>query len=577
MRILLPLLAAIFWTACSAPDHAEQSSPDVIGGEPAQRDYDYFAGIADTESEFVFCGGTFISSSVVVTAAHCVDDNRRNLQVWRGLKDLNEMGQGQAFPVVAVAVHPNYDPMASNHDIALLFLDPDLTVGLQDPTAVRLPTRKLAVGTAMKVVGFGNTTSFGYYRNTRLMEVEVPLVGDANCSEAYPVLDKAQSICAGIMQTGGRDSCQGDSGGPLFIEQDGFVELFGVVSYGYGCAQPGNPGVYSDVRYFTEWIKATIAEMEDEDESAVLQLTDRYCYSGMNQHTVSSLPGLGYLEHTTSYEINSFHNAKPGKELSAKLQPRNLCDSTTLGGAPISVDLSETEPPELTITVDGQQFQTEFTATRKTTMTCESNSYEYFYYGSFDYFEVTNGSQVFLGYSETPPTFDEIDITNSCTIDDVTVGSAFWPEGQQNVGFIIFAGDPSRSKIFRLSKTGDHFQVKMPTNYTQVSDQSAIVEFINNPDYPNSIFTWQLSCSDDFILTDRDRVDWSATLNSVDGSFTVQFEYPTTVVNSMIPSGESKTFLIKTGAAASALEMNPDLIRACTFNSIPLELSVTAT
>lgn len=56
-------------------------------------------------------------------------------------------------------------------------------------------------------------------------------------------------ICAGLM-SGGKDSCQGDSGGGLICED----RLAGIVSWGFKCALPNYPGIYTNVYRYKDWI-----------------------------------------------------------------------------------------------------------------------------------------------------------------------------------------------------------------------------------------------------------------------------------------------------------------------------------
>uniref|UniRef100_A0A182LYV2 Vitamin K-dependent protein C n=1 Tax=Anopheles culicifacies TaxID=139723 RepID=A0A182LYV2_9DIPT len=85
----------------------------------------------------------------------------------------------------------------------------------------------------------------------RLQEVHVPILANEEChnqTQYFRFQINDRMMCAGIPE-GGKDSCQGDSGGPMHVfdaEANRFV-IAGVVSWGFGCAQPRFPGIYARV------------------------------------------------------------------------------------------------------------------------------------------------------------------------------------------------------------------------------------------------------------------------------------------------------------------------------------------
>jgi len=96
-----------------------------------------------------------------------------------------------------------------------------------------------------------------------LQEVDVSLMSEQYCVDnsymSSSQLDNSM-FCAGELDNdgngltdGGKDSCQGDSGGPLICEHNGIPFLTGVVSWGFGCADEGAPGVYGDVSIVKDW------------------------------------------------------------------------------------------------------------------------------------------------------------------------------------------------------------------------------------------------------------------------------------------------------------------------------------
>lgn len=66
-------------------------------------------------------------------------------------------------------------------------------------------------------------------------------------------------MCAGGEE--GKDACVGDGGGPLMCpmpKEDNRYFQAGIVSWGIGCGLKNVPGVYTDVRVISEWIKTEL-------------------------------------------------------------------------------------------------------------------------------------------------------------------------------------------------------------------------------------------------------------------------------------------------------------------------------
>ena len=107
-----------------------------------------------------------------------------------------------------------------------------------------------------------NSSNLDGMNSNVLKYVSVPLITNEKCVQPHtnyqPYQLTSNMVCAGIKE-GGKDSCQNDSGGPLVVPRssnDASAIIYGVVSWGVGCAKPNNPGVYARVAKYLDWIQS---------------------------------------------------------------------------------------------------------------------------------------------------------------------------------------------------------------------------------------------------------------------------------------------------------------------------------
>jgi len=222
----------------------------IVGGEPAPAGrFPYYAHFDPPA-----CGATLIHSDIVLSAAHCCPALSCGL-----LLDEIDVGEGTSATIESYVVHPQYDAPTSENDMMIMKLTApsDIT-----PVAYNTQSSVPADNDELTVIGFGATSSGGPSSDV-LLQVTVNYVPNDECNDDYnpdaTITD--DMLCAADT---GEDSCQGDSGGPIFNADDGTGDIVGVVSWGFGCADPLYPGVYARVSYFQDWIEEAICCMSDD-------------------------------------------------------------------------------------------------------------------------------------------------------------------------------------------------------------------------------------------------------------------------------------------------------------------------
>ena len=259
-RDLAPLALAISLALLSAACMAEFDGSDLDDESLATDSYEIVGGVQAPIETRPFqavvlpgpylCGGAIIQDNWIVTAAHCVVGISASSITVRVGSDYYYTG-GTTRNVVKNIIHPYFNSNTMTHDIALLKLG--IPVPLADPgvATIAMGSTIPADGATVKVSGYG-TSSSGGELTPYLMKAALQVVSYSQANQAYGGTLTATMFAAAAP---GKDSCQGDSGGPLTFNG----QLVGIVSFGYGCADPDFPGIYTRVPYFKNWILNQIA------------------------------------------------------------------------------------------------------------------------------------------------------------------------------------------------------------------------------------------------------------------------------------------------------------------------------
>ncbi|XP_049860229.1 trypsin delta-like [Schistocerca gregaria] len=213
----------------------------IVGGEPVDiSQYPWQVSIQLMGGHY--CGGSIISSTWVLSAAHCFYGSRASEFSVRAGTSIRESG-GSVYQTADIQMHEDFSYFTGDYDVAVVSISGSFSFDGNVQT-VSLGTADIDAGTSVTITGWG-ALDYTQVLPEQLQAVTTVIVARRDCNIYYLGGITENMICAGEY---GRGACNGDSGGPLVVGST----QYGIVSMGY-CAQ-GIPEVYASVVALRSWI-----------------------------------------------------------------------------------------------------------------------------------------------------------------------------------------------------------------------------------------------------------------------------------------------------------------------------------
>ena len=232
----------------------------IVGGVPAKKSQFPFQAallMKVTGSPFL-CGGSLISSTRVLTTAHCTKD-ASSATVMLGSVNIFEYDENQVrfdVPESGIISHPDYDPKTLQNDLGMIKF-PNSVVFDKTIRPIDLPKGSDDfVGENGVASGWGDF-DFTNQISPILRYANLKVIENSECRNEFPDIIYDSTMCASDI--GNVGTCHGDSGGPFTVRRIGLRILVGITSFGSEseCGN-GHPTAFVRISSFIPWILSNI-------------------------------------------------------------------------------------------------------------------------------------------------------------------------------------------------------------------------------------------------------------------------------------------------------------------------------
>ncbi|XP_011505736.1 PREDICTED: chymotrypsin-2-like [Ceratosolen solmsi marchali] len=223
----------------------------IVGGDNVHiRQIPYQVALKNYTTNQLIGGGTIISASHVLTAAHCIYNKfLSDIRIYSGINSI--LSRKYESRIIHVHIYEGFTGKEEDygsyiHDIAVIFLDEPLELGTFR-NKVNLPRRPAYVGQKGVVSGWGFTSYPSNALSATLQKATMEVIDSDLCSDLLVINILDTQLCA--FKRRGIGACRGDSGGPLISNG----EIIGIASFVVPCAT-GVPDVYTRVYEYNSFI-----------------------------------------------------------------------------------------------------------------------------------------------------------------------------------------------------------------------------------------------------------------------------------------------------------------------------------